>query len=127
MDTGNKKIVILAVLAFAAAGLIFFFTQSDSDQGIESIGKEEQITLMCRNSQCGHVYEMNKREYYSLIEEVRRPEQFNWPRIECPECGQKSIDRAVRCQGCDKVFFLYSVLNDYPDRCPYCGYSESEN
>lgn len=126
MDMNDKKKAILVVVVIVLAAGIFFFTSSPENDGIQSIDAGEMITLMCRNEKCGHVFDMEKRDYYTKVEEVRRPNDFGWPKIECPECGRKTIDRAVRCQNCDKVFFMYAVLNDFPDRCPYCGFSPSE-
>lgn len=125
MEARDKKRVVVVAAILVLAGVIFFVTGSDDEDGIESIPADEIMTLMCRNERCGHVYEMEKRAYYELIEEVRNPQSFGWPRIECPKCSRKTIDRAVKCEKCGNVFFMYSVPNDFPDKCPKCGFSKS--
>lgn len=48
----------------------------------------------------------------------------------CPKCNQKSCMVATKCQKCENIFIPYvgrnQAPNSYPDKCPKCGYSPSE-
>ena len=45
----------------------------------------------------------------------------------CQECGEESAFMAVKCGQCSFVFVQsYDGSQDYPDRCPECDYSATE-
>ena len=51
------------------------------------------------------------------------------PVLTCPGCGKNTAQMATKCKSCDAVFipdYQASAEGDYPDRCPECDYSETE-
>jgi predicted RNA-binding Zn-ribbon protein involved in translation (DUF1610 family) len=47
--------------------------------------------------------------------------------FECPKCGKVAVREALKCPKCGNVFIPdWDRQNDYPDRCPKCGFSEIE-
>lgn len=85
------------------------------------------IWIMCNNPQCKTSYQMDKKDYFVLIEgKVRaNPLALQTPALDCDKCGKASAFRAVKCEKCGHMFF-YGNPNDFNDRCPECKYSKTE-
>ncbi len=101
---------------------------SPRSRGINSISPEETIWVKCNKPDCKAAYQMGKRAYFKYIEEHADPMSPSAPALVCKKCGKESIYRAVKClnAACGIVFFRGAVPNDYADRCPECGRSETE-
>lgn len=127
MEGSTKKSILigLIVVCLAAAGVITYKSRSKK-YGIESIKRGEMIWLKCSNPDCGHEYQMDKRDYYQYLEKHVDPILMKTPALPCPKCGQESVYRAVKCSKCGTVFFYGAVKGDFPDRCPNCSYSQME-
>jgi predicted RNA-binding Zn-ribbon protein involved in translation (DUF1610 family) len=131
----QKKIaIVVAVLCFAAAGLIIARNVFRHPAGAESLGAGEKTWMQCNARDCGAAYEMEKKEYFMQVEQRRRtnPRLENLPTappITCQKCGKETAWRAVKCEKCG-CLFLYGLRQgkqfDYADRCPTCGHSELE-
>jgi predicted RNA-binding Zn-ribbon protein involved in translation (DUF1610 family) len=131
MEEGKKKIIMTVVIlvCLVAAGIVTYSTRSSSKAGgIESIKRgTEMYWLKCRNPDCEHEWQMDKRDYYEYLNEHRREAPpMSVPPVVCPKCGEDSGYRAEKCEKCGLVFERGSVPNDLPDRCPKCGYSAIE-
>ncbi len=124
----NRVYITIAVVCVALAALIFYLTHSASPGGIESLKRGELMWVKCNNPDCGEAYQIDKKDYFLQIEERMRahPMSLRAPPLVCEKCGQESVFRAEKCEKCGKVFFSDSVPNDFPDRCPECGYSKTE-
>ena len=70
---------------------------------------------------------MERDEYFMMTEINSDPEleTYTSTMLLCEKCGNKSISRAVKCEGCSLIFF-YKTFSDLPDKCPKCGYSPTE-
>jgi len=101
---------------------------SPRSSGIESIPETDMIWVKCKNSDCKAAYQMGKRAYFKYIEENMDPMAMVAPPLVCEKCAKKSIYRAEKCvnQDCGIVFLRGSVPNDFADRCPACGNSNTE-
>jgi predicted RNA-binding Zn-ribbon protein involved in translation (DUF1610 family) len=130
MEEGKKKMMMIVVIVacLVAAGIITYSTRSRNTGGIESIKRgTEMYWLKCRNPDCEHEWQMDKRDYFEYLNEHREDAPpMSVPAIVCPKCGEDSGYRAEKCEKCGLVFERGSVPNDLPDRCPKCGYSAIE-
>jgi len=89
---------------------------------------DETLWVKCRDPDCGAEYQMSKKECFKYIEEHADPMALTAPAMICEKCGEQSVYRAEKCGNpdCGLIFFRGSVPNDFPDRCPKCGYSVTE-
>jgi hypothetical protein len=101
---------------------------SPRSRGIEDISPEEMMWVKCNNPDCKSEYKMGKQAYFKYVEEHIDPMAMVAPPVVCEECGKESVFRAEKCQNadCAIVFFRGSVPNDFADRCPACGNSNTE-
>ena len=125
MEKGKKKAltVCLAVGCLIVAGLITFSTMRAGESDIEQVRGQ---TVLMKCNECGASYEMDKADYYTFVRANLDPENQRIPPLKCKECGSKSAYKAVECGKCGEVFFENTVPNDFADRCPECGFSETE-
>ena len=129
MEEGKKKPIMIGVIVACLALTAFIiFRRSGGGGGIEDISDEEMTWVKCNNPNCKAEYEMGLKEYHKYILENMNPMAMVAPPVVCKECGEESCLRAEKCQNpdCGIVFFLGSVPNDFADRCPECGRSETE-
>jgi hypothetical protein len=85
------------------------------------------IWMLCTNPECAESWQLTKDEMEDLFSErdmmmgpgPERPK-------ECKFCHEKSAFIAEKCQECGNVFVPNYMAEDYPDRCPECGYSYYE-
>jgi predicted Zn-ribbon and HTH transcriptional regulator len=94
--------------------------------GIESISEEDMTWVICNNPSCKAEHQIGKREYYRTIQKRMEPTATSVPALVCEKCGQESLFRAEKCGECGLIFARGSVANDFADRCPKCGYSQTE-
>ncbi|MFQ6036845.1 MAG: hypothetical protein ACE5NM_13480 [Sedimentisphaerales bacterium] len=121
--------LVIIVVCFTLAVVIFIKTQSGGSGGIETIKRGEELYwVKCNNKKCNAEYQMDKRDYYEQIEEKMKanPMAMVTPPLTCKECGEQSLLRAVKCEKCGQVFFYGADPTDFADRCPECGHSKTE-
>ena len=46
--------------------------------------------------------------------------------FQCPLCSEESVYFAIACQECETIFHR-NPAEQFPDRCPNCSYSRSED
>ncbi|MFB0552102.1 MAG: hypothetical protein ACETWQ_02205 [Phycisphaerae bacterium] len=130
MEESKKKpiMIIVIVLCLGAAGAIFWGTGGRSGDTIDSISDEEMIWAKCNNPACKAEYQTSKKGYFKYVEEHANPMAPTAPPMVCEKCGEKSVFRAEKCMNpdCGIVFLRGTVPNDFPDRCPECKRSETE-
>ncbi len=128
-DSKKKSVMIVVIVAsLASAALITYLSRRSGDIGLDEFEGQMQL-VKCANRNCGAVYEIDKKKYYELLEEESRKhvDDMGPLAITCEKCGENSIFKAVKCEKCGEVFFYGEVgANDFPDRCPKCGYSAME-
>jgi hypothetical protein len=123
----KKKIMIVAsVVCFVVAVIVIavWLMPANNYQGFEN----ESFWIMCRNPNCNHTWQMNAEAFLKYQMDNANPQDpLHAALAACPKCGEKTGDRAYKCPKCQTVFFPGSVVDEkYTDRCPKCGYSESE-
>lgn len=121
MDTEKKKPILLGIIVVClvvAGGITLFRTVGSSDEGIGSIPKGEMMWVQCSNQNCNSEYEMEKRDYYTSIEQS--PSKV----AKCTKCGEETLFEAIKCEKCGIVFAPGSVSGEVRDRCPECGFSK---
>jgi len=128
MEESRKKpiMVIVTVVCLALVAVITYSRHSGSAGTIDSISDSEMTWVKCRNKDCGAEYQMGLKVYYKEVQANTNQLMPSAPALICKKCGKLSLYRAEKCEKCGKVFFCASVPNDFPDRCPYCGYSKTE-
>ena len=130
MEESKKKPIMIGIIVvcLALAGLITYMRYSKSSGGIADIPSEEMVWVKCSNKACNAEYQMGKRDYYKFVQEHINPLSSTAPPLVCQKCGQESIYLAEKCGNpqCGIVFFVGSVPGDFPDRCPKCKQSATE-
>ena len=125
-DSRKKPIMIgIIVVCLVAAALITYISSSPEGTGLNVF--EDQMTwVKCTNPDCGATYQMNLKEYYEFMKE--NSVDLNVPPMDCKECGEGSVFRAVKCEKeeCGEVFLHGAKRGDFVDRCTKCGHSKME-
>lgn len=124
MEDSKKKwimIGILVVCAVAAVG-VTIATRSTGGSGLKS---GMMMWVKCSDPQCGKSYEMDKKEYFDYVKDQQQKGVAN-VKLTCKECGKQTVMQAVKCEQCKAIFFYGAVRNDLGDRCPECGYSNTD-
>ena len=128
MEESRKNLIkigtiVLCLLATIVI-VVIWMNSKRGPHGLDSIPPGDIVLIKCENKQCEAVYQMNKKEYYTLVDEVAS-RMLNTPTspppVACKECQEASARKAVKCTECGYVFFYGEKPNDYPDRCPKCG------
>ena len=118
--------IAVIVVCLVSAAVIFYKTHSRTGSRTASL-KGQKVWVKCKNPDCGHEYQMDAKKHADYIQEHWNPANpMATPAIVCPECGQASVYRAVKCEECGLVFFEHAGTDDYADRCPKCGHSKEE-
>ena len=127
MEESKKKVMmaVIVVVCFVAAGVMTWKYTLGSDEGTIKIG-DKTIWLKCRNPECEHAWQMDLRKFLDHKREQLQAKGPGQHPVTCPTCGEESGYEAMKCPDCGFVFERGSVPNDLPDRCPECGYSETE-
>jgi len=128
MEASRKKPIMVAIIVacLVAAGVITYVAQSGDESGAETIKSGQMIWMKCTNPDCGAEYQMDLKDYYKAIEERWQPMAMGPPALTCKDCGEESLYRVEKCPSCGVLFHRGSVENDFADRCPECGYSQTE-
>jgi len=131
MEEGMKKTIkiVVIIVCLSLAGVLFYRSCTyEPPGGISSIDPDQMTWIKCRNTACGHEYEMNLREYFLYMEEHIDSAFHIAPPMLCPECGEESCYEAVKCEKCGVVFEPGWKPGDFSDRCPNlkCSHSKQE-
>lgn len=130
MDDSRKKPIMIGVIVvcLVVAGLITFARRRGSAGGINSLSDSDMMWVKCNNPDCKAEYQMGKKAFYKAQQERFNPMARTAPPITCKECGKDSLFQAVKCENCGNVFIQgISGQNDFPDRCPKCKHSATED
>jgi len=119
-------IVIIVVCIGLAVGITVMTRSGGEEDALNVIDPTEMIWVKCRNTDCGAVYEISKKEHAIFEREKRDPETGAVPGMTCKDCGQETVYRIEKCEKCGATFERGSVPDDFSDRCPECGYSKEE-
>ena len=130
-DSGKKRVMVaIVVICLITAGVITFIFNNPFSSGGGSRGP---MQMLCVNPDCGYAFEISQKEFREQMMEKGPAGQMMMgpmaapPAFTCPKCGEQSAYMATKCPKCGKVFINdYSITDDYPDRCPECGYSAME-
>jgi len=127
MEDSMKKTIMLGVIVvcLVVAGAITIKARRRRGHDLSPFEKE-MTWVKCRNEECGAEYQMNLKEYFEFIEENIDPRTLAAPALTCKKCGEPSVYRAEKCANCGLVFERGSIPRDFADRCPKCGYSQTE-
>ena len=91
MEESRKKPVMLGVIVvcFVLAGVVYLRTRPGR---LDLSGFKGKLTwVLCRNSECGHSWEMDLEEYHKFIQKNADPRSPLPPPITCKECGEPSV------------------------------------
>jgi len=130
MEDSKKKPIMIAVVivCLGVAGAVTFMRGGGSGGSIDDIPDDKMVWVKCNNPQCMAEYQMGEKTYYKTVQERTDPRSLSTPALICEKCGKPSVYKAVKCANpeCGVVFLSGSVPNDFADRCPKCGKSETE-
>ncbi len=130
MEDSKKKLVMIVVIVvcLAAAGAIFLGTGRGGGGTIDDISDEEVTWMKCINKSCNAEFQVGLKEYYKFVTANANPVAPSAPPMPCETCGESSAYRGEKCQNpaCGIVFRSGAVPNDFPDRCPKCKQSATE-
>jgi hypothetical protein len=90
-----------------------------------------KMYLLCANPACKAESEITVEDYSKMMQEMG-PGGMMGPMmgpmaVNCPKCNKKSAYMAEKCEKCGVVFVPnYQSGDEYPDKCPGCGYSKYE-
>ncbi len=131
MEDSKKKPIMITVIVvcLGAAGVFTYMRHSGSGGGINDIPDSKMTWVLCNNPACKAEYQMSEKQYYKEIQERLNPAaMMSTPALICQTCSKPSVYKAYKCgnPSCGKVFLANSVPNDFPDRCPECKRSETE-
>jgi hypothetical protein len=129
----NVKIVVAAA-CFIVAASIFYFTVLGGSGGSLSSG-DQKMWFKCFNEKCNAAYSLTPDEFAKL--QGDNPTMMMMGQMQafqCQKCNQKTAYIATKCENekCDEVFIMQMGMvpgqanQDFPDRCPKCGYSAIE-
>ncbi len=129
MDEEKKKKIMLGLIISCivlAVGITAVTNMGGGGGG--GSRSNEPVQMLCMNEECGMDFELSTKEYreYMMQGGMMGPGPMSQTPLECPECGMQSAFRAVMCKECEAVFMQDYSSEDFPDRCPDCGYSEIE-
>lgn len=119
MDERKKPIMIgVIVVSLVGAGIVYYMTKPE--------GSYLPSSYLMKCKECGAVYKVSREDYLDYVREHRDPGSDTLPAMVCEECDREDAFRAVKCK-CGEVFFYNLDPDDYPDRCPECGFSKAED
>jgi predicted RNA-binding Zn-ribbon protein involved in translation (DUF1610 family) len=119
----EKKYIIIIVVCFACAiGITLFMIRGDS----APIPERGDIQMLC--SACGYSVKVSSQEYDKMLRDKIQNRGLRTVSVfECPKCSKAALQESLKCPKCGNVFIPdWARTNDYPDRCPKCGFSEIE-
>ena len=121
----KKLIIVIACLAVAAV-VTFVFNKPFAGGGGNVLGKGA-LQMLCVNEKCGKAFEMSRDRFKKEVEESGAAAMMPTiqPALKCPYCNEQSAFMAKKCKKCEEVFIADHTLVG-GDKCPKCGYSESE-
>jgi len=130
--------IAVIVVCLALAGAITYITNAPNSGDLEDMKRGTMIWLKCNNPGCGAEYQIDKKDYFTYLKEhplnstdfiasLTDPNAMPSAPLVCKECGEKTAYRAEKCEKCGLIFIRGTVLNDFADRCPQCGYSKTES
>lgn len=123
----NQKLGIgISLILILLAIFIGFKTFKKGTAGPMGIKPGLKVWVKCGDVACGNEYEMEKRDYWEKVIAIRGPMSTQEVFLDCPKCNKKSVYLANKCPKCKTVFKPTAGLDDFPDRCPKCKYSEME-
>jgi hypothetical protein len=136
MSKNVKIIVAVACLALAIG--IFCFTSGLFSGGGGGGSGDGKIWFKCVNPDCNQPYSLTPEEFAKtqgdnpmMMMPMMMPGQQQ--AFKCQKCSQQSAYMAQKCEKkeCGEVFIMQMPMpgqenQDFPDRCPKCGYSASE-
>jgi DNA-directed RNA polymerase subunit M/transcription elongation factor TFIIS len=124
----NTIYAIVIAACILVAVVVFVKTRSGGSAGLDSISDTEQVWMKCRS--CNASYEMSRKQYYKDINEkatANATAMMFTPPLTCQKCQKNSAFLAEKCPNCGEVFISGSIPNDFPDRCPKCKHSKTED
>ena len=129
MDEDVKKKVMLGLIVGCLVLAVGITVMTRKGGGPKP--SNEPVQMLCVNEECAYAYELEREEYQ---EEARKNmtgmmmgPMMGPPALTCPECGQQSAYSAIKCEQCQAVFVRGEAGDQrFPDRCPECDYSKTE-
>ncbi|MCK5173645.1 MAG: hypothetical protein KAR47_09650 [Planctomycetes bacterium] len=89
------------------------------------------VPMLCLNDACNAAFGMETEQFRSELARIRSNLSGGQPptnlTFTCPKCSQQTAQTATRCVKCEKTFIpAYKTSDEFPDKCPGCGFSEIE-
>lgn len=124
---GNWVKTGLIVSIVITCGLVIGFVVETFGGGRSASGASE-IWMLCDNPDCQATYSISPGDYRQLVMDMgmgMRPMMLGAIQVMCEKCGQQAAYRGMKCSKCEQAF-IPDYSSDYFDKCPSCGYSQTE-
>ena len=133
MEEDKKKIlmIVIAVVCLVAAGMIIKSNVAPSRPKPSNV----PVWLVCGNTSCNAQYSIEREEFQEQMRESMvaggGPMAMMQPVLTCQQCSKKTAFPAAKCvnEDCGNAFVPNPQLRQqggYPDKCPKCGTSATE-
>ena len=139
MNKNMKTLIAITAVVIIIVICIAVFTGKDqsesagpaTESGIPSVSITG-VPMLCLNDACNAEFGMETEQFRSeLTRQFSDPSGGQSPTnltFTCPKCSQQTAQTATRCVKCEKIFIpAYKPSDEFPDKCPGCGYSEIEH
>lgn len=130
MDDAKKKQVKIILIASCLI-LAVLITLINRPRSSGSSGSKRPMQMLCSNEECNAIFEISPEDMREQMM-AKNPEGImaigmrDMQAFTCIECEEESAFIAAKCSQCDFVHVLSNEPGDYPDRCPECDYSATE-
>lgn len=129
MEEQGKKWLAIA-FAVVSIGIVFFVFGKTFFSNPNRPDRNRPVYLMCKNCKGLEVSSGEFRDMMSDQPGGMMPMMGGPMILTCPKCNQKSCMVATKCEKCETIFIPQMMTGQnpgaYPDKCPKCGYSPSE-
>jgi rubrerythrin len=97
---------LIAVILIVATGTMLWKWQPKNAEVLDT-----KTFWICRNEFCNNRFSLTIAKYSEYTG------QYYGQPMQCPNCGQANVVRAIRCEGCGKYYPMQRKYN----QCPGCG------
>lgn len=130
----KKRISIgIAVTCLLVAAIVFYKTTLSGPS--TGANKNREVYLVCANPKCAKTTTMKMDKYREHMiangsdpmESMMGMGDTDGPTDYCPQCGELSCYKGMKCEECGEIFPINYALGKDAYKCPKCGYDKYRN
>ena len=134
MNKNTKTLIAITAAVIIIVICIAVFSGKDQPAGESGTASVSisGVPMLCLNDACNAAFEMDTEKFRSEVTNLLSDPAGGQPQINltftCPKCSRQTAQAATKCAKCENIFVpAYKTSEDFPDKCPKCGYSEIEH